>query len=204
MKHVWLSALTLVFSLIGHQAMAAGDAAAGQQKAAACASCHGADGNSPAANFPKLAGQGAAYLAKQIKDFKAAETRKDPIMAGMVAALSDQDAEDIAAYYASQQQSPGAADDNANLKLGENIYRGGITGSSVGACIGCHGPQGKGNPAAKFPAVSGQHAQYLLTQLQKFRTEERANDPGEMMRTIASRMTDEEMKSVAEYMARLY
>ncbi len=203
MKRVLLSGLVVCGALASAQALAVGDAQAGQQKAAPCAACHGQDGNSLAPNFPKLAGLGIGYLVKQLRDFKSGEARDNPLMAGQVAGLSEQDMEDLAAYYNAQVRTPGVAEEKL-VDLGQTVYRGGITGSSVGACIGCHGPRGAGNPAAKFPAVSGQHAQYLAGQLMKFRAQQRANDPNHMMRNIAARMTDDEIKAVASYMSGLY
>lgn len=183
-------------------AWAAGEAEAGKQKSATCAACHGPDGNSAVPNFPKIAGLSADYIFKQLRDYKSG-AREAVEMAPMVANLSEQDMHDLAAYYSAQQRSFGVADESL-VSLGQTIYRGGITGSSVGACIGCHGPRGAGNPAAKFPAVSGQHAQYLAGQLMKFRAQQRANDPNHMMRNIAARMTDDEIKAVASYMSGLY
>ena len=203
MKRIALTGLLAAAACLAMPAWSAGDAAAGQQKSATCVACHGADGNSPAPTFPKLAGLSEGYLVKQLLEFRAGETRKDPSMAPMVANLSDQDIADIAAYYGSQKRSFGVASED-QVALGESIYRGGISGSSVGACIGCHGPRGAGNPAAKFPAVSGQHAQYLASQLMKFRSGERSNDPHRMMRNIANRMTDREIQAVTSYMAGLY
>ena len=181
----------------------AGDAAAGKQKAATCAACHGVDGNSAAPTFPKLAGLGEGYLSRQLHAYRKGETRANASMAPMVANLSDQDIADLAAYYDSQERSFSVADESL-VEFGKNIYRGGISGSSVGACIGCHGPSGAGNPAARFPAVAGQHAQYLADQLMKFRSGERSSDPNRMMRNIAARMTDAEIQAVASYMAGLY
>jgi cytochrome c553 len=203
MKRIALTGLIAAAACLAMPAWAVGDAAAGQQKSVTCAACHGPDGNSAAPTFPKLAGLGEAYLVKQLHEFRKGETRTDPSMAPMVANLSDQDIADIAAFYASQQRSFSVASEDL-VALGESIYRGGISGSSVGACIGCHGPRGSGNPAAKFPAVSGQHAQYLAAQLKKFRAGERGNDPNRMMRNIASRMTDAEIQAVSSYMAGLH
>ncbi len=174
---------------------AAGNADAGKQKAAVCAACHGADGNSPTDGFPKLAGQHESYLLKQLQDYKAG-TRKDPIMAGQVAALSDQDMADLSAYFAAQAVSVGAADKKL-IPAGNDLYRGGNPANKVSACIGCHGPAGKGNPAAKFPSLGGQHAAYIAKQLKAFRDGSRSNDAGKMMRNIAAGMTDAEIEAVS-------
>ncbi len=203
MKKSALAGVFLAAALVSAPGWSAGDAAAGKEKSATCVACHGADGNSPAPTFPKLAGQGAQYMVKQLLDFKEGSLRQAAVMTPMVAPLSEADMLDISTYYAAQERSFGVADETL-VGRGEAIYRGGITGSNIGACIGCHGPRGLGNPAAKFPAVSGQHAAYLADQLMKFRSGERANDPLHMMRNIAARMTDAEIQAVSSYMAGLY
>lgn len=178
-------------------ALAAGDAAAGKAKSTTCAACHNADGNSTNPQYPKLAGQSAGYLLKQLQDYKSG-ARVNAIMAGMVAPLTPQDMEDLSAFYASQQIARSAADP-ALAPVGEAIFRGGNLNSGVSACMACHGPTGAGNPAAKFPVVAGQHAEYTELQLKAFRAMERANDAGQMMRSIAGKMTDAEIKAAASY-----
>jgi cytochrome c553 len=178
-------------------ATAAGDAGAGQQKSAVCAACHQADGNSVNPQWPNLASQHASYISKQLQNYKSGE-RENAIMQAQVAALSDEDMSDLAAYFAGNELVPGTADPKL-IKLGENLYRGGDIERGIPSCTGCHGPAGKGNPAAKFPAVAGQHAEYTATQLKAFRSMERANDPNEMMRNIAIRLTDPEIAAVASY-----
>ena len=193
--------LAAIFSvsaaLAATTSLAAGDAAAGKTKAAACAACHSADGNSVNPEWPKLAGQHAAYLVKQLTNFKAGD-RNNAMMAPMAAPLSEQDMADIAAYFSGQTQNGGKADP-ALVAAGEKLFRGGNATTGVAACMGCHGPNGMGNPPANFPRLSGQHAAYTVTQLKTFRSGERANDAGMMMRNIAARMTDDEMKAVASY-----
>lgn len=184
-------------------AMAAGDAAAGKAKSGTCAGCHGMDGNSANPEWPNLAGQHPRYLEKQLKDFKAGTDRSNPTMAGMVAALSEADMADLAAYFSSLPRKVGAADESL-VELGQKIYRGGNPATGVAACIGCHGPTGAGNPAANFPALSGQHAKYVENQLKAFRSGQRKNDAGKMMRSIASKMSDEEIKAVASYVQGLH
>ena len=181
---------------------AAGNAAAGKDKSAMCAGCHGADGNSPADAFPKLAGQHEGYLAKQLADFKAAKDRNDPTMLGMVAALTEQDMADLSAFYAGQSVKAGIADEK-QVALGKAIYQGGNMASGVPACMGCHAPNGAGNPGAKFPALQGQHAKYTAKQLVDFRDNKRKNDAGKMMRNVALRMTNEEIEAVSQYIAGL-
>ena len=178
-------------------ALAAGDPTAGKAKSTTCAACHNADGNSAVAQYPKLAGQSADYLVKQLQEYKSG-ARVNAIMVGMVAPLSPQDMEDLAAYFSSQQIARGAADP-ALAPAGEAIFRGGNLTSGVAACSACHGAVGTGNPAAKFPALAGQHAEYVETQLKAFRAMERANDAGQMMRQNAAKMTDQEIKAVSSY-----
>lgn len=182
--------------------MAAGDVSAGKAKAAVCAACHGADGNSPSNMFPKLAGQGEAYLVKQIADFKNG-LRENAVMAPMVAALTEQDIADLSAYYASNKVTPGAVSEDL-LNAGKTLYRAGNKESGVPACMACHGPTGVGVAAAKWPALTGQHSIYIEAQLKAFSSGVRSNDPNSMMRDIASKMTEEEMKAVAAYASGLH
>lgn len=166
-----------------------------------CASCHNADGNSIAPANPKLAGQHPEYITKQLKNFKSGE-RKNAIMSGMVANLSPEDMVNLGAYFGSKTIKPGTAKDKNLASLGEKIYRGGNAGTGVPACASCHGQNGAGIPI-QFPRLGGQHADYIETQLKTFRTGERANDAAKMMRTIAQKMTDQEMKAVAQYISGL-
>lgn len=163
---------------------------------AVCSACHGADGNSIITLNPKLAGQHPEYLLKQLTNFKAG-TRANAVMAGMVANLSPQEMQDLAAYFAKQKPTLAKAKSNGIGSLGEKIYRGGIAATGVPACAGCHGANGAGIPK-QFPRMSGQHADYTLAQLRTFRTGERANAP--MMMAIAVKMTDAEMQAVADYL----
>ncbi len=194
---VSLSAVVLATTL-NTSVFAAGDAAAGKAKSAACAACHNADGNSTNPTWPKLAGQHQKYIAKQLMDFKKGKMRNDPLMAGMVAALSPDDMQDLAAYFSSQKISAGTADKKL-VELGGKIFRGGNSASGVAACMSCHGPAGKGNPMANFPAVAGQHSAYLVKALNDFKTSARTNDAGKMMQNIAAKMTDQEIKAVSSY-----
>jgi cytochrome c553 len=162
-----------------------------------CSGCHGPDGNSVAPTNPKIAGLGYEYLDKQLTNFKSGD-RKSPVMAGMVASLSPDDMKNLAAYFSEKERKAGVAKDKDLALLGQKIFRGGVQGSGVPACASCHGPQGRGIPV-QFPALYGQHADYVYDQLNKFRLGERANDAAKMMRTIAAKMTDEEMKAVAQY-----
>ena len=183
-------------------AMAGGDVAAGKAKSGMCQGCHGADGNGGADPlWPKLAGQDADYIAKQLTDFKSG-ARKDPIMSGMAAALSPADMKNIGAFYASQKIKPGAAATKEYAKLGGKLYRGGNAKMNVSACMSCHGPSGHGIPP-RFPRVSAQNAAYTQKQLLAFKSGARAND-GDLMTRIAFRMSESEIKAVSEYMAGLH
>ena len=202
MKKTVIVVLAAAFvGLIPNLLLAQGDAAAGQAKSALCGSCHGADGNSPLAMNPKLAGQSARYMVKQLQDFKSG-ARAGAIMASMVLSLSDQDMEDIAAWYSSQQPTIQGADPE-KIELAERLYRAGNSEIAVAACSACHSPTGKGNAPAGFPSLSGQHAEYTLQQLKDFRSGVRQNDGGEMMRTVVERLTDKELEALASYVSGL-
>jgi len=193
--------------LAAAQGTANPDLAKGEQLAKqVCVACHAADGNSPTPANPKLAGQHAGYLYKQLANFKAQggkkAARENAIMSGMVAGLSDADMQALAAHYASQTLRPAVAGDKNLAAQGQKIWRGGIAEKSVAACAGCHGPDGAGIPV-QYPRLGGQFAEYLDAQLKLFRAGGRANDPGGMMRGVAARMSDEEIKAVAEYAAGL-
>jgi cytochrome c553 len=178
------------------------DADNGKTLSSTCAACHGADGNSVNPEWPKLAGQGEAYLAKQLHDYRAGK-RSNATMNAMAKGIkTDADVADLAAYYSSSKAKPGTANKD-KIAAGEAIYKGGVMSSGVAACAGCHGPTGAGNPAARFPKISGQHAKYTVDQLKYFKAGSRANDTGKMMRNIALKMTDAEMDAVAEYISGL-
>lgn len=220
MKKLFVAAaLSLgLVSLAQASTMPKGDAAAGEAKAAACGACHGADGNSMAPTFPRLAGQNARYVYKQLVDFKSGR-RVNPMMQAQAAPLSEQDMADLAAFYAKQQGGTGMA--KADLvKQGEKIYRGGNPAKGLAACAGCHNPAGKGNAPAGFPRVAGQHADYVKAQLQAFRAAgrkdnvtdpslKRANDAakeGELgpMQMVAAKLSDEEIEAVSSYISGLH
>jgi cytochrome c553 len=171
-----------------------------------CAACHAADGNSIAPANPKIAGQIAEYLHKQLADFKAQggkkPARESAIMMGMVANLSDADMKGLAAFYAGQKLKPAAAADKDLAALGQKLWRGGNAASGVPACAGCHGPAGAGMPA-QYPRLGGQYAEYIAAQLKAFRDGGRANDPNGMMRGVATRLTEREIRAVSEYAAGL-
>lgn len=182
------------------------DSAKGRQIAAQiCAACHNPDGNSGVAANPKLAGQHADYLYKQLKNFKAdgakPAERNSPVMGGMVAALSDQDMKNVAAWYASQTQKNEQAQTKA-VEAAQKLYRAGDAARGLPACAACHGPAGAGIPA-QYPRIGGQFSEYTEAQLKAFRSGERANDPNRMMRAVAAKMSDAEIKAVSDYVAGL-
>ncbi|MGM0564657.1 MAG: c-type cytochrome [Pseudomonadota bacterium] len=199
MKQFLIGALLVTMAA---SAQAAGDPGKGQQKAASCAACHGDAGNSASAEFPKLAGQHEEYIVSQLKAYKAGE-RDNAIMAPMAMPLSEEDMADIGAYYEQQQTTVGATPDEY-ATLGEQVYRGGVTLTNAPACIACHGPAGKGNGPAGFPALSGQHADYTYNQLMAFKKGERETDANAMMRNAVKLMSEEQMRAVSEYIEGLY
>lgn len=192
------------------------DPAKGQQIASTvCAGCHGADGNSMIPANPKLAGQHPEYLFKQMKDFKSTganpATRVKAVMNGMIAAYDEPQMRDIAAYFGGQQQKSEVAKNRETIELGQRLYRSGNESKGLAACSGCHGPTGTGMPA-QFPRIAGQFAEYIEAQLKSFREgaeapapseTARANDLNKMMRMVAIKMTDTEIKAVADYVAGL-
>jgi len=194
--------LLLCLGLIG-AAQAAGDPAAGQAKTIVCGACHGVDGNSPVANFPKLAGQGERYLLKQMQDIKSG-ARPVVEMTGMLDPLSDQDMADIAAYYAAQKTIVGAADPKL-VERGEGLFRGGKLAEGMPACIGCHSPDGSGIATAGYPHLGGQHADYTAKQLTAFREGERSNDGDSMiMRDIAAKLSNKDIEALSAYIQGLH
>ncbi|MBS7458034.1 cytochrome c4 [Coralloluteibacterium stylophorae] len=193
-----------------------GDVSAGQGKAAVCAACHGADGNSIDPQYPKLAGMPERYIARQLALFKTGE-RPNPIMQSFAAPLSAQDMRDIGAFFASQQALPGVADDTAIAdgpnegarfyEVGETLFRAGDRTRGIPACMACHGPDGAGNPGPAYPSLAGQHAQYTATKLQMFRDGDGYGE-GEsenlVMVQVAANLTDEEIQSLATYVEGLH
>lgn len=182
--------------------LASGDAEAGKAASATCAACHGPTGIAAVKTYPNLAGQGAPYLLKQLMEFKSG-ARENAVMLGMVAALDETTMANLAAYYASQEPAQGVSEPD-NLELGRDIYRGGISSVGIPACMSCHGPDGAGNDAAKFPRVNAQNAEYTVTALQGFRSGARANDMNKMMRSVAHRLSDTEIAALANYLQGLH
>jgi len=182
-----------------------GNVAAGKAASATCAACHGPDGNSVTSIWPKLAGQNAKYLLKQLKDFKKGNDggRFAPAMTPLTQSMSVQDMENLAAFFASQTVKVGATE-KALLEKGRRLYRGGDLQTHIAACSACHGPRGLGNRYAGFPALSGQHPDYVVKQLEAYKAGTRTNDYNHIMRDIAKRMTKEQMKAVASYVSGLH
>jgi cytochrome c553 len=203
MKNVVLLASLLVISSHAFSAKPTGDAERGKALTATCAACHGADGNSAAPAFPKLAGLGEKYLYKQMKDIRDG-ARPVPTMVGQVDGKTDQELADMAAYYDSQARS-GAQADPALVELGEKVYRAGVAERKVAACTACHSPNGQGNAPAGFPALAGQHAEYIAAQLRAYRKgyedeSGRTNDgDARIMRSNAFGLSDMEIEAVASY-----
>jgi cytochrome c553 len=200
----------IVLSLASAVSQAKGDAQAGQNKAAACGACHGPDGNSVNPEWPRLAAQVPEYIIKQIHDFKAGR-RGDPLMSPMAAPLTEQDIEDLAAYFSAQKLAPPAT--SGSVAAGEKLYLKGKSRPVVIACVGCHGMSGNGNaqwgksyaapPTMLAPAIGGQQAAYLVKQLKAYREAARSNDVGHVMRDIAANLSDEEIAALADYIATL-
>ena len=193
----WLVSVSIALAVTVGSVQAAGNAEAGKTKSATCMACHGPDGNSANPIWPKLAGQHPEFIKKQLTDFKSG-ARKNDMMSPMAMPLSEQDVEDLAAYFSSQAQSAGTAAAD-KVELGGSLYRAGNAATGVAACIACHGPAGLGNPSANFPRVSGQHAAYLEKALKDFRSGARTNDSAKMMQGVAMKMTDKEIAAVAQY-----
>lgn len=196
------ASLLLVVSM---QAVAAGDAAAGQAKAAICAACHGADGNSIMPQWPKLAGQHPAYILRQFNLIKAG-ARPVPEMIGIVAAINEQDINNIAAWYSSQKIKGGVADE-ALAARGEMLWRAGDAKKAVPACMACHGPAGEGNPLAGYPALAGQHSVYIASMLRRFHGGENWGEKdanSQVMNGVAAALSDDDINALASFIEGLY
>ena len=192
----------LTLMLLPLTLLAAGNVEAGRQKAATCVVCHGPDGNSNNPTWPNLAGQHAEYIRKQLEDYRSGH-RKNDQMAPLVMSLSDQDIADLAVYYASLKPRIGQTRPES-LEAGERLYRAGDATMGLAACMACHGPGGTGNPAANYPRINAQHAEYTELQLKAFKAEERANDRNGIMRDIAGRMSNDSIEAVADYLQGLH
>jgi cytochrome c553 len=182
------------------------DPDAGRKKSEVCVACHNADGNSTVPAWPKIAGQPEKYFIEQLKAFKKGEQgpRFDANMYAITQALTDQDIADLAAYFASQKATIGTTKQEW-LVWGEKIYRGGNAKTGVPACgPSCHGMRGEGNAPAGFPRLSGQHPDYMIEQLKRFKNGTRSDDPNGIMRDIAKQMTEEEIQAVSNYVSGLH
>lgn len=184
-----------------------GDVAAGQAKSAMCMACHGADGNSPTGAFPSIAGQGAAYISKQLQDYKSGK-RVNPMMAGIVAALTPEDMQNLAAYYATlsiKPQPAAAAEAQPLIAAGKVLYQTGRAARdgqpAIAACSACHGVAGFGNAPAAYPALHAQHAMYTETMLKAFRDGARNNDLNAVMRQAGHALSDDDIRALAAYIA---
>ena len=188
---------------------AAGSIEAGKEKSATCAACHGADGNSPVAIYPKLAGQHENNIEKQLKDLTLGATsggkqgRYDTAMSAMAMRLTEEDMADLAAYYASIPMSENTTPENV-VEQGKELYLAGNAERGIAACVACHGPRGNGTSLSGFPKISGQHADYIKQQLQKFASMDRNNDLNGMMHDVAKKLTEEEMDVLAKYVGGLH
>ncbi|MEI6897125.1 MAG: c-type cytochrome [Psychromonas sp.] len=183
-------------------AIAQGDIEAGKAKSATCVVCHSADGNAQLNIYPKIAGQHKSYIEKQLKQFKNGE-RSDPLMSSMAVGLSQQDMEDLAAYYSSQVATPETVSPEI-AAAGRNLYMGGDLQRGIPACTACHGPRGNGLALAKFPKISNQHPAYIKAQLEKFRSKVRNNDPNGMMVDVAAKLTDADIDLLSQYISALH
>ena len=190
-----LGTLALMTAIAG--SAEAGDAAAGAQKSAVCGACHGATGSSINPEWPNLAGQHEAYIVAQLAAFKKG-ARDNPLMMPNAALLSEQDMQDLGAHFASQTPA-GLEADASNYKAGEKLYRGGDPERKLPACIACHGPQGKGNGPARYPALRAQHAVYTYNQLKAFSEGRRSTPGNDIMQVVAAKLTDDEMRALASY-----
>jgi len=195
MKFAWIGAVLACTVISG--AASAGDAAAGAQKAAVCGACHGMTGSSVNPEWPNLAGQHESYIAVQLALFKQG-VRDNILMMPNAATLSDADMQDLGAYYA-RQAPAGLEADPSNWKAGEKLYRGGDPERGVPACIACHGPQGKGNGPAKYPALRAQHAVYTFGQLKAYAEGKRRPPGNDIMQVISAKLTEDEMRALASY-----
>ena len=203
--HKVASVLALAIGLMAAQVVSAeGSADAGKAKSMTCAGCHGVDGNSVNPEWPSLAGQHAVYTARQLAAFKDG-SRSNPLMSAQAMMLSDQDMQDLAAYFAAQKLTAKTVADAETVDRGRSIFQGGDAAKGVTACLACHGPTGAGNGPAGYPAIAGQHAVYAAAQLRAYASGDRKTDaPAKMMRDIASRLSEEDIKAVTSYIQGLH
>ena len=200
-----VAGMLLATSPVGAQSLVDGDAEAGKAKSITCAACHGAEGNSANPLWPNLAGQNAKYLVDQLWAFKGRDgnppKRQNALMSSQAIGLTEEDINDLAVYYESLPAAAQAVADPSSVDRAQALYRGGNATDGVPACIACHGPTGRGNPAAGYPALNGQHAAYTAKTLADYASEARMSDgPTEVMRTISQRLSQEDMQALASYL----
>ena len=198
MKRLWILAATISGMVVSNLALPAGSVETGATKAVVCQACHGANGNSANPQWPSLAGLGADYIAEQLKNFKD-HKRDNPVMMPNAASLSPDDMADLAAYFDSLPNT-GLEADPSYWQAGEKLYRGGDPARAIPACMACHGPTGRGNEPAKFPALRGQQSVYVIKQLTDYASGARTTGPNGIMETIAKRLSPEDMRNVASYL----
>jgi len=199
LKYLLLTSSMFAVALANGEPLIEGSAEAGQARSVTCAACHGPDGNSVNAAWPSIAGQNAPYILKQLEAYKSG-SRADPLMTGQAMPLSEQEMQDLAVYYAAQAAAPKAVAVPETINKGEALYRGGDAENQVAACLACHGPTGRGNPAAAYPMLKGQHATYTATQLRNYANGQRKSDgPTRVMREIAARLNEDDIGAVASY-----
>jgi len=198
MKRLWILAISISGAIVSNSALPAGSVEAGATKAVVCQACHGANGNSTNPDWPSLAGIGADYIADQLKNFKEGK-RTNPVMMPNVAALSPEDMADLGAYFDSLTNT-GLEADPSYWQAGEKLYRAGDSARSIPACMACHGPTGRGNEPAKFPALRGQQAVYVSKQLNDYASGARSTGPNDIMQTIAKRLSPEDIRNLASYL----
>jgi len=191
--------LALVATQVQANSLVEGAADDGKAKALTCTACHGAEGNSISALWPNIAGQNASYLQAQLMSFKDG-SRSDPLMSSQAMMLSEEDIADLAVYFESLPAAAQSVADAGTVNRGEALYRGGNTDTGAAACLACHGPTGRGNPAAKYPALQGQHAAYTAKQLNDYAVGTRQTDgKTSIMRDIAARLSKEDVAALSSY-----
>jgi cytochrome c553 len=198
MKRLWILAATISGAIAGNVSVAAGNAETGATKAVVCQACHGANGNSVNPEWPSLAGLGADYIAEQLKNFKETK-RNNPVMAPIVAGLSPDDMEDLGAYFDGQVNT-GLEADPSYWQAGQKLYRAGDAARGIPACMACHGPTGRGNEPAKFPALRGQHSVYVVKQLTDYASGARTTGANGIMPTIAKRLSPDDIRNLSSYL----
>lgn len=201
---VLLTAFTLFAAQVHTESLVDGSIDAGKARAMTCTACHGAEGNSSIPTWPNIAGQGASYIVAQLNAFKDG-TRADPLMAPQAMMLSDEDMRNVAVYFESLPAAAMAVANPSTIRKGEALYRGGNADAGIPACLACHGPTGRGNPAANYPAVQGQHATYTAKQLRDYASGGRTSDgKTRIMRDISARLSADDIEALASYVQGLH